>query len=246
MMPFSGRGEGDKDYRTPANNQAIGEPLRYIYDLSGKRVAPPEFDMDTIKGVHDIAAGGFARYELQYFNEVIAVNGFSVVTKPVVSPLVALGVGIQTLKPRSQDNIVGPLAGPALNWETRVMSLYAQLQFDAGGAAAFAGKGIDLTINISPVVPALGVTGTTVSHTRVAFAISGAQTTYRIPLLYGLAQNGLAAVSDYVSFWPRWVPARQVLTIVIGVSDGTSFPANTTIIYNGHGVLVPQGVQLPD
>jgi hypothetical protein len=243
---FDGRQEGDKEYRTPANNPGIGDALRYLYNLSGKRLSPPEMDMDSIKTVHDIAAGGFAQYEIQYFNENRAVNGFSTVTKNAVSPLNTLGTGILTLKPKSSDNIVGQLQGPSLNWETRILSLYAQLQFDAAGALAFNNKGIDLTLNISPVVPALGVTGTTVSHTRLAFTIATAQTLYRIPLLYGLAQNGLAGVTDYVSFWPRWVPARQVLDIVIGVADGTSFPANTTIIFNGHAVCVPMGVQLPD
>jgi hypothetical protein len=242
---FDGRGEGDKDYRSPANRQNLGDPLRYLFDLSGKRLAPPEFDMDTFKAVYDMGAGGFAQYELQYAANSFGADGQNAPSTTIVSPSGNLGSNILTSKQRSADNIAGRLLGPQLEWETRLLTCTTTITLDAAGAVAMAGKLIDIFFFMDPIVGALGLSNT-ILFLKSAFAIAAGTLSYSwgIHGFSGLpTQNGLPGWA--LKQWDGWVPARQRLTSQLVVQDGTNFAANTNFAVTMTGACVPQGCQLP-
>lgn len=243
-MQFGGRQEGDKDYRTPINRQSIGEALRYLYNLSGKRLNPPEMEMDTVKTVHDIGAGGFSQYEIQYMQASVTPGASSVISSTIVAAQNVLGTGIVNSKQRSQDNIAGALVGPILQWETRVFGITGILSLDAAGAAAMATKKIDMYVIQDPIVGALGTT-ITLFHAASAGAIVGGVLSYRFNFLYGQQLSSQLAPAHQWAQWNKWVPARQRLTVQLVVQDLTNWAANTTCQVNAGAILVPEGVQLP-
>lgn len=239
------RKEGDKDYRTPANRQDMGEAMRYLFDLSGKRIAPPEVDMDTIKPVYDMGAGGFLLYELQYAATSFDPNGQNAPSTKIVSPSGSLTSVILTNKQRSQDNIAGPLVGKVLDWETRLLSMETTLTLSGAQATALTGKIIDVFLFMDPIVGALGST-VNIGFWKSAFQILTGVTSYKWGL-YGT--SGLP--SQNVQFgnglpsWDRWIPAKQRLTSQLVLQDGSNFGAGNTFSVTMSGILVPQGCQLP-
>ena len=240
------RGEGDKDYRTPANRQELGDPLRYLFDLSGKRLNPPEFDMDTFKGVFDMGAGGFARYEIQYAQQSVAVPLVTIGTMTIVSPSTSLVTSILNRKQRSKNDISGDLIGPIIDWETRMQTLEITLTFDAAGAIAFNGKYVDVYLFIDPIVGVLG-TVANILYLKKAFFVSTGTLSYKMNLMHGWANNNTFDQGSMVpSPWSGWVPARQRLTAQVVSTDGVSqFGANTSVSFVAMATLVPMGVELP-
>lgn len=245
MPAFTGRQEGDKDYRTPVSKQSLGDAIRYLYDLNGKRLFPPEMDMDTIKVVHDSAAGGFALYEVQYFSGGISTATQNAPNVTIVSPEANLGQGVQTRKQRSQDDIAGRLVGPILDWETRLQTLEFLCTLDAAGAILLNGKAADIYLFMGPIVGALGTT-VNIYFGKSAFQFATGTLTYRWNMLHGY--SGLpsqAAASNVVAPWSKWIPAKQRITGQLVIQDGTVFPANSQFTFTGLGITVPMGVQLP-
>lgn len=250
-MNFGGREEGDKDYRTPANRQELGSVLRYLFNLSGKRLAPPELDVDTIKTVIDVSGGGFLNYEIQSVVNNISIaaasnTNFNILDANNAPSTVLIG----STKPRNSMTDVAYTAvtgqtfiGNVLQWDARLQTLNFSLLFDAAGSIAFSGKYISIFLKlvIPPAVAAIDIW-----NGKAAFSVASGRTSYNGSLLNGFIAlpnqgNGLQGLGG----WNRFIPYGCSLTFTIQSDDGTSFPANTTCSIDTMAVMTPKGVQLP-
>lgn len=248
MTNFSGRQEGDKDYRTPLSRQGLGDILRYLFNTNGKRMSPPEIDVDTIKTVYDFGAGGYSQYEIQSAQTAnSSIAGAGSVGTVIVSPNIVFPLGIQTNKARSPDNNPATLGvGPGMNWETRLINLMGTLTFDAAGALAANGLTLDLSLIITNIS---GGIGQILYRNKGAIQIKTANLVYDLNYLYtigNLVFNVVPMSTTPFTFWNKHIPKGFVLQANLAFSTGVAFPANTTLQYNSMAILVPEGVQLPD
>lgn len=164
-----------------------------------------------------------------------------------VNTVALAGVAFQDQPIIHDANASGnPVAGaPTLvntGLDTRVLTIAVVLNFDAAGALAFNGKGVNLYISTSDkTVPA---TGGMLTAIKPAWLIATAQLTYRFAL-WGYREALSAANQFGVTGWPALVPAEHSMTLKLEVADGTNFPANTLVSYTVMGLQVLKGQNLP-
>lgn len=251
MGIFGGREEGDKEYRTPANRQELGNVLRYLFNLSGKRLAPPEMDVDTIKPVIDVSQGGFLSYEIQSTVNSASIAGGATVSFNILDPnnppsSVLMG---STKQRNLMSDVVYTSAvgqsfvGPAIQWDTRIQTLNFSLLYDVAGAAASAGKYISVFLKL--IIPP-AVIPVDIWNGKAAFSVAAGRTSYNGSMLNGFIAlpnqgNGLQGLGG----WNRFIPYGCNMSFTIANDDGSNFPANTTCQVDCMAILTPKGVQSP-
>lgn len=251
MNMFGGREEGDKEYRTPANRQELGNVLRYLFNLSGKRLAPPEMDVDTIKPVIDVSQGGFLNYEIQSITGSTSIAGAAVTTFNILDPNNPPStIFIGTTK---QRNLISDVAytgvagqsfvGPSLQWDARIQTFSFSLLLDVAGAAAMAGKYISIFPKLTIPPSAVPID---IWNGKAAFSIAVGRTNYNGSLINGFIAlpnqgNGLQGLGG----WNRFIPYGCSLSFQIATDDGSAFPANTTCAIDLMAIMTPKGVQSP-
>lgn len=249
-MNFGGREEGDKDYRTPANRQELGSVLRYLFNLSGKRLSPPELDVDTIKTVIDVSGGGFLNYEIQSSVNNTSIAGGQLTNFNVLdpnNPPSTLLIG--STKPRNSMDVAYTSAvgqtfiGNVLQWDARIQTLNFSLLFDNAGSIAFAGKYISIFLKL--IIPP-AVAQIDIWNGKAAFSVATGRTSYNGSLVNGFIAlpnqgNGLQGLGA----WNRFIPYGCNMSVTVGSDDGTAFPANTTCSIDCMAIMTPKGVQSP-
>lgn len=185
-------------------NKGLLQRLARRLNIGAVGQFPPKLNLDEVLVVAGLG-GPYADYELLEANAINALDGLNTFT------------GIMA----AQANLVTPVV-PTVDTagrEARVIASSCFVDFDAAGAAAFAGEVVSFFISlINPV------TGGAFPVVAGRFTVSAAVLRYAIPL------DGFSSASQNCppASWGRWLPAGFSWVVQVK-TDGTNFPANTDI-----------------
>jgi len=204
-------------------NRALLQAIADALQVEGVRRAPGQLNTDVVNVVYDIAGGGGGgmpgRRIISGQNTGNSVAGL---IAPDFRVLGDPNVSVSPLK----DNVA---TLPATDtYETRVLALSMFLNFDAAGALAFNGKGVNVYVSLlrQGVAPDAMIVAKNPQWT-----IATGETQYWWAL-------------DNAS-WTGYVPPELDLWVTIESNDGTAFPANTVWDIYTHMIQQPYWNQLP-
>lgn len=230
-----------------------GMAMRNILDIGGPRLMPPEVDLDSLKFSVDPTQGGYGAGEfIQFSTNTINLVGVAAGTRELVGQGFSWTFGVTppnmlNYRPRLDDTQFN-FKGSAIPWSTRFHNMQVAVIFDAAGAAALAGVGIDFELLMGPIKNFFGAgagTAVSIGYYRSLWVVVAGLLTYRYSINGGCYPAASSPQGQPSSLWTRWVPPGWALFARVATTTGVNFPANTTVEYTGNGNQVPEGAQLP-
>lgn len=198
--------------------------LAYLFEIKEDQTNPEYIDMGAIAPVIDMNFGGYAKMH-DYTNLLYCAEAGSTIGGLQTKTWNILSYGNAT---GADQQIVVPVG-----YNTIIWGIKCYLQTDAAGAGALSAKYFNC--NIKMVCPIGGGTDVTkwratfIGHTGVQLYQPGGAD--NVP---PLNRNDLYIVPDACK-----------LTMVWWMQDGSTFPANTNIIYHIVAQSFPIGAPLP-
>ncbi|MGH7198313.1 MAG: hypothetical protein ACREH5_06200 [Candidatus Omnitrophota bacterium] len=228
----------------------IGKGLRALLGISGDKESPQELDVESVKQIVDLGAGGFGYYERVFLFKILPfVAGFSTVQTDVVnsgSPPTLELFSNQRAPLVFVQGVRSYGAGPTKRWETLITELECTLTFDAAGALAFNTKQINLLFRKVILEFLGGARISNFNNINPIFQIATAQTVYKFAIPYYFQGSGLVTSLFPHHIRPIWIHPEENLQFQLQVNDGTVFPANTDIRFTASAVQTVAGLQLPN
>lgn len=190
------------------------EGIEELLGVKGVGVAPQQSDKSHVAFTMELGQGGFGRMSrLSKADDNRAINGVSSVTLPILGPSGWTISGLAVFMAASKQ------AG-------RIIGLNVGINFDAAGAAAFAGKVIRVTYRYVDFLNSGASCVINESNATVAAGTLG----YNLPIDLN---------------WRGLVPWDMGLQALVSSVDGTVFPANSVASTRCSAWVAKLGKQLP-